>query len=382
VDVMVPTGEVSVILTNIASVESFGTEQTPADNITTNFIEAFGLVQLTLIDDTNGWGTIGGATSGLYLVSSMFDLFDVPENQKYGLDFWEVDGVNVGASNPLSLNLTMDTTIQLHMRELFVEVSADVRAVATNWNFDFDTGIMYSDLEICNVSTTDVHLIEPFWYAFPSNNTQFLLNVEGETNGIPYIDITQQATSAIPLVGNMNNSLDTNECIIITNVAWYQLQALPFEGVLFARFFADPPGEGGGDPAFWDSDGDGVLNFWEQQYGLNMNHAGDAGEDPDGDGETNYEEFRADTHPGDGTSFLRITGVAGSTSGSMIQWSGGEAVHQYLECAESPNGPWITIFTNPPPTAINETILHSAPPSPLRFYRIRVNERLPPSIEE
>ncbi|HEY3382714.1 MAG TPA: PQQ-dependent sugar dehydrogenase [Vicinamibacterales bacterium] len=49
-----------------------------------------------------------------------------------------------------------------------------------------------------------------------------------------------------------------------------------------------------------DSDGDGLPDWWERQFGLNPDSAvGDDGAagDPDGDGVTNIEEFRAGTHP-------------------------------------------------------------------------------------
>ncbi|MEM7390899.1 MAG: HYR domain-containing protein, partial [Verrucomicrobiota bacterium] len=380
VDVFVPTGICNIVLTNTAWVSSFGTEQTPGDNSTTNFTDAIGKVDLVLIDDTNGWGTIAGATSGLYLVGSVFDLDPIPVHPKYGFGHWTINGTNTTNANPLTLRLTVDTTVQVHFVDLFIDVSADVQATATNWNLDFDTGIMYSDLEICNTATVDVHLIAPFWYLFPSNATQFLVNADGETNGTPYIDITSAMTNAIPLVGNMNNSLDTNECVTITNIAWYQLQAVPFNGTLMSGFFADPPGEGGGDPALRDTDRDGILNVWEQQYGLNPNHATDGRQDPDGDGQNNYQEFIADTDPGDASSLLRITGIAQTGDEAVIQWSGGQAVIQYLECAENLNGPWTPILTNAPPTVIHGLLHHPSGAAATRFYRIRV-ERGPVSEE-
>lgn len=49
-----------------------------------------------------------------------------------------------------------------------------------------------------------------------------------------------------------------------------------------------------------DSDGDGILNFFEEAYPeLDPNDPRDAARDDDGDGFTNLEEFRARTDPGD-----------------------------------------------------------------------------------
>jgi hypothetical protein len=46
-----------------------------------------------------------------------------------------------------------------------------------------------------------------------------------------------------------------------------------------------------------DSDGDGLPDYWELCYGLNLNDPSDAANDSDGDGLTNLEEFAAGTDP-------------------------------------------------------------------------------------
>lgn len=48
-----------------------------------------------------------------------------------------------------------------------------------------------------------------------------------------------------------------------------------------------------------DSDGDGLPNEWELQYGLDPNDPADADADPDGDLFTNAEEYAAKTDPND-----------------------------------------------------------------------------------
>lgn len=45
-----------------------------------------------------------------------------------------------------------------------------------------------------------------------------------------------------------------------------------------------------------DDDSDGMPNFWEEQYGLNP-LVNDASDDPDNDGFSNIQEYRADTDP-------------------------------------------------------------------------------------
>ncbi|HMR01312.1 MAG TPA: S-layer homology domain-containing protein, partial [Candidatus Gracilibacteria bacterium] len=55
--------------------------------------------------------------------------------------------------------------------------------------------------------------------------------------------------------------------------------------------------EGGGRGPLFDSDGDGMPDQWELVYSLNINDPSDAQEDPDNDGLTNLEEYRALSNP-------------------------------------------------------------------------------------
>jgi probable HAF family extracellular repeat protein len=66
-----------------------------------------------------------------------------------------------------------------------------------------------------------------------------------------------------------------------------------------------------------DSDGDGLPDAWETQYGLDPNSSTDAAIDTDGDGLTNYQEYQAGTDP-----------TIADTDGDGIP-DGWEAAHGY-----------------------------------------------------
>jgi len=56
-----------------------------------------------------------------------------------------------------------------------------------------------------------------------------------------------------------------------------------------------------------DLDGDGIPNYWEQQFGATTGVVASA--DDDGDGPTGYDEWIADTDPTDSNAFFNATGT-------------------------------------------------------------------------
>ncbi len=69
-----------------------------------------------------------------------------------------------------------------------------------------------------------------------------------------------------------------------------------------------------------DADADGMLDGWEQRFGLDPTTAADAGADADGDGRTNLQEFVDRTHPTANAAFTRLLaeGAAGSFFDTVV----------------------------------------------------------------
>ena len=120
-----------------------------------------------------------------------------------------------------------------------------------------------------------------------------------------------------------------------------------------------------------DSDGDGLLNGWEQA------HFGDpisavATADPDGDGANNLQEQTAGTDPNNPDSTLKFTDIQAAGGNITLNWKGGQAARQIVQQSADPGGPWLALFTNPPPTAVSNSIIVPAPAGNVRYFRIQI----------
>ncbi|MFO1459504.1 MAG: hypothetical protein U1G08_08835 [Verrucomicrobiota bacterium] len=82
-----------------------------------------------------------------------------------------------------------------------------------------------------------------------------------------------------------------------------------------------------------DADGDGLPDVWERDHFGSL--AEGAAGDPDGDGLTNLDEYRAHTSPVEDLSRLEMAGVRRTSDGVEVDWFGHAGVLYQLEAADS-----------------------------------------------
>jgi hypothetical protein len=87
--------------------------------------------------------------------------------------------------------------------------------------------------------------------------------------------------------------------------------------------------------ADYDSDMDGLPDWWERSTGET-----EAGEDPDHDGFTNYEEWIADTMPDDSHSYLQVWGLTHATEIIFNSSTGRTYEVQYCDGLTDSNAIW------------------------------------------
>ena len=114
---------------------------------------------------------------------------------------------------------------------------------------------------------------------------------------------------------------------------------------------------------------------WLQQNNLPVNGTTDLG-DPDQDGASNWQEWRAGTAPNDKTSALKMAAPVPGTNGITISWQSVSGISYSVQrCTNlAGNPPFITILSNvagqPGTTSVTDTDVNNAA---FRLYRVTVN---------
>ena len=126
-----------------------------------------------------------------------------------------------------------------------------------------------------------------------------------------------------------------------------------------------------------DDDGDGLPNSWETYHGLDPNDDGNvdpdqgAGGDPDSDGTTNLEEYKARSHP---TLSLtpELTIALLAPDELQLTWSSAPGAIYQVQFSENLAGAWTDVGLPLAGTGKNLSAIFTTLPTPRKFFRIAV----------
>jgi subtilisin family serine protease len=114
-----------------------------------------------------------------------------------------------------------------------------------------------------------------------------------------------------------------------------------------------------------------VPEYWLAYYGFTGNFDAAAEGDQDNDKMETWKEWLSDTDPTNPLSLLQLHSLQISPLTVEACWIGGIQRTQQLQIASTPAGPWVSIYTNLPPTALTNSIQLPFSGSN-RFFRVLV----------
>ena len=170
----------------------------------------------------------------------------------------------------------------------------------------------------------------------------------------------------------------TNPAVVATNIVFSLTD--DFDGV--AR-----PLDGNGDGAARydigahefllataDSNGDGISDGWCRQFGLNPVDPSVASGNPDGDSQSTFEEWMADTNPTNALSYFRLTGISTGPSTTVQFLSSPNRLYTLMASTNLAGSN--TLVAVPGQSSVPGTggpqSLSDTNTGPARFYRVSV----------
>jgi hypothetical protein len=227
------------------------------------------------------------------------------------------------AKRALLAPLTTAQTFSVSFENGFIDTGAGAGVALQNaggetlWEFFFNGGDTYYSI---SGGTTDV--------GFTDGAIDITFRLTGPTNYLA--EITPPLGGTRVLTGNLESNTNSSEIALFR--AWNNFAGGGSERDVFFNNLAlvsmgsgdafvtndtavivREPGAGG------DSNGDGVPDWWYEQYGLNPATPGLGGQNADGDTLTNWEEYLFDTNPTNAASYnLNAITAIGDEGGALI----------------------------------------------------------------
>jgi len=161
-------------------------------------------------------------------------------------------------------------------------------------------------------------------------------------------------TQGMVFIGATNLTLDVNSNISTFTYAF--VPSPPTGSMIYATAsttnkgtseFSSPVVLVGG-AGLTDSDGDLMPDIWESGYGLNPAISNAVDSDADSDGQTDLDEWIADTIPNNSNSYFQITAITGSTSRVVLLPSSATRLYRLEGSTSLIDQTWVPIQVNVP----------------------------------
>ena len=243
--------------------------------------------------------------------------------------------------------------------------------VSTGSNFEPEDNIKIELLLIAaDTSVSTLNLVELNTNTRPSDGLSYDRNANGLYNGYNATDLTLDefngnqvawglpggsAEITIPIGYNFNTTGYVTARVRVTGGCngstseHFTLSAMTFNYT----------------SAESDSDHDGLPDDWEGNFFGTLDQG--PGDDPDGDGNSNYTEFLAGFNPTDPAENMRITDITKSGNNLSVTWTSIPGKNYQVRFSPDLQAPWQTMVTSPTviPGASGTTTATAPIPAPV-----------------